>query len=356
MTISKCFKCYWLQLKRFLFYTERKGWASYLDTVVVHIFRQQILDGFGRGRSNFTGLNYGTIPSSYGGGQRGQAETNVQKISIICTTFRTLLKIGTRFARFFSNKIGHIPEVEWKVPGSDDECHSIGLRVEVGPVQQGDQAPTHCHLLGPGTDVPIGRREYTARLSTNKRGPYSKLPPPVSSIRMCLLVGGNTLSWYQLIGEDLTVRMHRYLLAPTTDVPIGRREYAVRLSTNKRGSYSTPPPSDSSYGCTYWTAGIRPLHSQPIGEDLTYFSIGELPISYGCAVPIGRREYVLCSPPIGEDLKYSYWRVTNQLRMCLLDRGKTSSPIWVDLTYKLDIGNTSSALPTNRRGPYIFLY
>ena len=91
---------------------------------------------------------------------------------IICTTFRTLLKIGTRFTRFFSNKIGHIPEVEWKVPGSDDECHSIGLRVEVGPVQQGDQAPTHCHLLGPGTDVPIGRREYTARLSTNKRGPY----------------------------------------------------------------------------------------------------------------------------------------------------------------------------------------
>ena len=91
-------------------------------------------------------------------------------------------------------KIGNIPEVEWKVPGSDDECHSVGLRVEVGPVQQGDQAPTHCHLLGPGTDVPIGRREYTARLSTNKRGPYSKLPPPVSSIRMCLLVGGNTLS------------------------------------------------------------------------------------------------------------------------------------------------------------------
>ena len=146
--------------------------------------------------------------------------------------------------------------------------------------------------------------------------------------------------------------MHRYLLAPTTDVPIGRREYAVRLSTNKRGSYSTPPPSDSSYGCAYWTAGIRPLLSQPIGEDLTYFSIGELPISYGCAywtpgirpllstnrrgpyifllegyqsatdVPFGQRENILnqyewtlrinwtsgirplLSQPIGEDLTY----------------------------------------------------
>jgi hypothetical protein len=53
----------------------------YLEAVVVYIFRQQILYGFGGGRSNFTGLNNGTIPSRNSRGQRGQAEKKILQLN-----------------------------------------------------------------------------------------------------------------------------------------------------------------------------------------------------------------------------------------------------------------------------------
>ncbi len=44
--------------------------------------------------------------------------------------------------------------MERKVPGSNDERHSIGLGVDIGPVQEGQHVLLHRYVLCPGLDVP----------------------------------------------------------------------------------------------------------------------------------------------------------------------------------------------------------
>jgi hypothetical protein len=60
------------------------------------------------------------------------------------------------------------PEMKREVPCPDYQGHTVGLRMKVGLVQEGERALPHRHVLRPGVDVPVSCLDFLCLLMANQ--------------------------------------------------------------------------------------------------------------------------------------------------------------------------------------------